>query len=125
MLSAMPDDEVERILEVLRPELDLHYKTYSPDFIRNAVKETRVAGFAFNPGRLLPGSWAIGVPVFGASGQCVGALSISAIEARLSEARRAELAPILQQEAAALTDRLARPESKKGSHAAQYQRRVS
>lgn len=86
------------------------YPTYNADFLRDAVAETRANGFAFNPGRLLAGSWAIGVAVIGPEGDCVGALSISAIESRLGEARRAELAPIVQHEAQKLSLRLARPE---------------
>ncbi|RYG09747.1 MAG: IclR family transcriptional regulator [Caulobacteraceae bacterium] len=110
MLAAMSDDEVERILESIAPELASAYPTYTADFLRDAVAETRANGFAFNPGRLLAGSWAIGVAVIGPEGDCVGALSISAIESRLGEARRAELAPIVQHEAQKLSLRLARPE---------------
>jgi DNA-binding IclR family transcriptional regulator len=111
MLSAMPDEEVERVLELIAPELAARYPTYSPDFLRAAVAETRETGFAFNPGRLLAGSWGIGVAVIGPEGDCVGALSISAIESRLGEARRAELVPVIQQEAQKLALRLARPEA--------------
>lgn len=110
MLSAMSDEEIERVLEAIAPELATTYPSYTPEFLRDAVAEARVTGFAFNPGRLLAGSWAIGVPVIGPEGGCVGALSISAIEARLGEERRAELAPLLQQEAQKLSLRLARPE---------------
>ena len=110
MLAAMSDDEVERILNSIAPELATAYPTYSPAFLRDAVAQTRASGFAFNPGRLLTGSWAIGVAVIGPEGDCVGALSISAIESRLGEARRAELAPIVQHEAQKLSLRLARPE---------------
>lgn len=111
MLAAMPDSEVMRVLELITPELEAKYPSYSPAFLQQEVAATRSQGYAFNPGHLLAGSWAIGVAVLNPAGECVGALSISAIEARLGETRRNELAPLLRSEAQKLTARLARPES--------------
>lgn len=110
ILSAMDDAEVEAVLEQNAAEMAASYPTFSPELLRDEVAVTRGQGFAFNPGRLLAGSWAVGVAVLDAGGSCLGALSISAIESRLGEDRRTELAALLKDEAQRLSQRLARPE---------------
>lgn len=110
ILSAMDDAEVEAVLEQNAAEMAANYPTFSPELLRDEVAVTRGQGFAFNPGRLLAGSWAVGVAVLDAGGSCLGALSISAIESRLGEDRRTELASLLKDEAQRLSQRLARPE---------------
>lgn len=110
ILSAMDDAEVEAVLEQNAAEMAANYPTFSAQLLRDEVAVTRGQGFAFNPGRLLAGSWAVGVAVLDAGGSCLGALSISAIESRLGEDRRTELAALLKDEAQRLSQRLARPE---------------
>ena len=66
-------------------------------------------GDVFDPGRVLACSWAIGMAVVDSAGHCLGALSISAIESRLGPQRRAELVPLLRQEAERLAKRLSQP----------------
>ena len=76
---------------------------YSITYLKGAVAEARRYGFSFVDGRRIPGMNAIGVPVHDASGSVVAALSVAAIADRVSGDRIAELAAILQREAAALT----------------------
>ena len=59
------------------------------------VQEARAKGYALNPGMLLPGSWGVGVAIRGQDGRPIGALSIAAVESRLSEDRQQELAELL------------------------------
>ncbi|GAA0627587.1 IclR family transcriptional regulator [Brevundimonas kwangchunensis] len=110
ILSALDDADVEAVLAQNAAELAASYPTFSAELLRDSVAETRAQGFAFNPGLLLAGSWAVGVAVLDSAGSCLGALSISAIESRLGEDRRTELAALLKDEAQRLSQRLARPE---------------
>jgi DNA-binding IclR family transcriptional regulator len=99
LLSALPDNEVEQVLAASADVLAEKYPQHSPSVLRKLVREARAQGYAMNPGMLLPGSWGIGVPIRGLDGRPVGALSIAAIESRLSEERQRELVPLLTKEA--------------------------
>lgn len=111
ILAAMPDTEIDHVFAQNADALARLYPTYSPDLLRQCVAEARARGYALNPGILMPGSWGIGVPVMGADGRPIGALSIAAIESRLGEARQHELADLLRHEAGLLEAALRRPGS--------------
>ncbi|UDQ91625.1 IclR family transcriptional regulator [Xanthobacter autotrophicus] len=105
ILAALPEAEAARILEANAAALAA-YPGYSPDLLRGAMGDTRARGYALNPGLYVAGSWGIGVPVRGADGRPLGALSLAAIESRLGAERQKELVPLLQREAAALEAKL-------------------
>ncbi len=98
LLSALPDHEVEEVLATNADVLAEKYPNHPPSVLRSLVQETRVNGYALNPGLLLPSSWGVGVPIRGVDGRPIGALSIAAIESRLSEARQREIASLLKKE---------------------------
>ena len=106
LLSALPDHEVEEVLATNADVLAEKYPNHPPSVLRSLVQETRVNGYALNPGLLLPSSWGVGVPIRGADGRPIGALSIAAIESRLSEARQREIASLLMKEATWIEMRL-------------------
>jgi DNA-binding IclR family transcriptional regulator len=106
MLSALPDHEVEEVLATNAEALAEKYPHHPPSVLRSLVQETRAKGYALNPGMLLASSWGVGVPIRGADGRPVGALSIAAIESRLSEARQQEIASLLKKEATWIEMRL-------------------
>jgi DNA-binding IclR family transcriptional regulator len=101
MLAFLPDDEIEPMLAKNEAWI-AQYPGYSPGYLREAIAESRRYGFAFVDGRRIPGMNAIGVPVHDASGAVVAALSLAAISDRVSGERIAELAGLLQREAAVL-----------------------
>lgn len=105
LLAALPDAEVERVLEASASPLAA-YPGYSAEALRRAVAETRARGYALNPGLYVAGSWGIGVAVRGADGRPLGAISLAAIESRLSPERQKELVPLLRREAEALEARI-------------------
>lgn len=105
ILAALPDMEAARIIEANAAALAA-YPGYSPDLLRRATGEARARGYALNPGLYVAGSWGIGVPVRGADGRPLGALSLAAIESRLGAERQKELVPLLQREAAVLEAKL-------------------
>lgn len=102
LLAALPDAEVERVLAANAEVLRTQYPTYTPTRLRDCVAETRAQGYALNPGLFVAGSWGIGVAVRDRDGRPAGALSIAAIESRLTAERQAELVPLLKREAATL-----------------------
>ena len=110
MLAALPDDEIEAVLVQARPEIDALCPRYTATELDQAIARTRTLGYALNPGLLEAESWGVGVAVLDLQGRCQAALSISAIQSRLSsEARQRELAALLREEARRLADRLGRP----------------
>ena len=60
--------------------------------IREDVAKTRERGYALNPGRIVAGSWGLGTAVMFPDGRVAGALSIAAIDSRMSAERQPELA---------------------------------
>jgi len=91
MLSALGDDEVERVLAANRKALETQYAYYPEAQIREDVAKTRERGYALNPGRIVAGSWGLGMAVRFPDGRVAGALSIAAIDIRMSAERQPEL----------------------------------
>ena len=60
-----------------------------------------------NPGRVVPGSWGIGVALRWSDGRPAGALSIAAIEDRMTPDRQPQLVALLRREATLVETRLA------------------
>jgi DNA-binding IclR family transcriptional regulator len=106
ILAAMPDTDVERAIARNAAWVAQAYPAYSANRLRQLVTETRAAGYAVNRGLIVSGSWGVGVAVLADQDRPVGALSIAAIEARLPERRRLEVARLLQAAASDLSSRL-------------------
>lgn len=108
LLAALPDAEVEAMLAANAEAFEASYPDYSVGLLRAHVAEARARGYALNPGLYVAGSWGIGVPVLGPDGRPLGALSIAAIESRLTADRQRELVPLLKREAELLEAALGR-----------------
>ncbi len=72
------------------------------------VKRARKAGYVLNDVRTLSGVTAIGVPIFDANARAIGAISLSAITARMTATRQRELLEVLRREIRAIEKQLAR-----------------
>ena len=98
IMSFLPDSEVDHLLGHVDSET-----TYGPGHrpaeIRARIAATRERGYAVNPGLVVEGSWGIGAAVFGQAGEPRWALSLTGIEQRFSEERRAVMGPMLLQAA--------------------------
>ncbi|MCF7702276.1 helix-turn-helix domain-containing protein [Loktanella sp. M215] len=108
MLSALPDGEIEIVLADNAARMMADYPTYDADLLRSDVTATRTRGFALNPGRIVGGSWGVGVALRRPDGSIAGALSIAAIDSRMQPPRDTELAALLKREARDIETRLAR-----------------
>jgi IclR family transcriptional regulator, acetate operon repressor len=82
----------------------------SPSRLRAELEVVRAESFATAVDELEAGLAAIAAPVRGAGGEVVAALSISGPTIRMTEARIAELKPILIDEAGTLSHRLGHPQ---------------
>jgi len=107
ILAYLPDEELEAYLD--RTDLTARYgERHATPQVRRRVEETRVAGWALNPGLLVEGSWGMGAAVFDAAERPQWALSLTGIEQRFGPDRRSELGALLLREAHGLTIALRR-----------------
>ncbi len=108
MLAALPDEEIAAVLDDNARVLAADYPGLGAEVLRGEVVLTRARGFALNPGRVVAGSWGVGVALRRSDGGVAGALSIAAIESRMQPPRDRELAAMLTREARDIETRLAR-----------------
>lgn len=102
ILAALPEAEAAALLARVAPLVgDL-----MPDLLADLAL-ARAQGHALNPGRIVAGSWGLGVAIPWPDGRPAGALSIAAIENRMTPARQADLATALHREAGLIARRLA------------------
>lgn len=96
ILAALPAGEADRILEanadgICETRADIDISTLS-----DLVEDARKTGVALNPGLVFPGSWAIAAAIRAPSGEVLGALTIAAIESRMTPDRQKDLSvPLL------------------------------
>lgn len=106
MLAVLPDPEVAAIIGRVEGVVAAQYPGYSPEIIRQDVVRTREQGYALNPGRVIANSWGIGMAILLPDGRLAGALSIAAIDSRMSEMRQKELMALLRQEVERIQSKL-------------------
>ena len=108
ILASLSDEEIEQALEATKEELKA-FPNFAPAKLREEVLRTRAEGFALNRGRLIAGSWGLAVGINGPDGQCVGALTVAAVERRFEGTRIAELTRLLRIEVAYIENCLTEP----------------
>ena len=89
-----------------------------PQRLRAELDQVRTSGVAVAVDELEPGLAAVAVPVRGAHGDVIAALSITGPALRMTPKRIAELQPSLIEEARHLAARLGNPEGQQGDKAA-------
>lgn len=106
MLASLDDDAVEGVLAANRKVLETHYAYYLAEQIRDDIATTRRQGYALNPGRIVAGSWGLGAAIMFPDGRIAGALSIAAIDSRMSAERQPELVRYLKTEVERIESKL-------------------
>jgi DNA-binding IclR family transcriptional regulator len=106
MLASLDDNAVEGVLAANRKVLETHYAYYPVQQIRDDVATTRQQGYALNPGRIVAGSWGLGAAIMFPDGRIAGALSIAAIDSRMSTERQPELVNHLKTEVERIESKL-------------------
>lgn len=99
ILAVLPERTASKIIEVNKPEIAKARPDLDLEQVDALVAQARAAGFALNPGLVFPGSWAIAAAVRAPSGEVIGAITIAAIEARMTSERQMELSVPLLREA--------------------------
>lgn len=106
MLSSLDDHEVEIILAANRKILETRYAYYPVEQIRDDIAAARRQGYALNPGRIVAGSWGLGLSIRFPDGRIAGALSLAAIDSRMSAERQTELVRSLRAEVESIEGKL-------------------
>jgi DNA-binding IclR family transcriptional regulator len=105
ILAHLPPAESERYIG--QSDLTRAWgETHARASLARRVAATREAGYALNPGLLVPGSWGLGAAVFDPAGRPAWALSLTGVEARIRPPRQHQLGRQLLAEAHRLTQRL-------------------
>lgn len=91
LLAALPDGMVHEAITRNARALAV-YPAFTADALLTRVAETRVRGYACNPGEVIPGMAALGIAVPDAQNRPIAALSIAAIRERIAPPREALLA---------------------------------
>lgn len=101
ILAALPEPEAEALLKRAEPLNGTLAKE-----LPATVAQARQLGYALNPGRVVRGSWGLGIAVLWPDGRPAGALSIAAIEDRMNAARQPDLIAALKRETELVEARL-------------------
>jgi DNA-binding IclR family transcriptional regulator len=107
ILAHLPPAEAERY--IARTDLVPAWgRAHARVALAGRVAATREAGYAVNPGLLVPGSWGLGAAVFDRNGHPAWAVSLTGVESRMCPPRQQELGRMLLAEAHQLSRRLDR-----------------
>jgi DNA-binding IclR family transcriptional regulator len=108
LFAALSDNIIEKTLK--RNEAWLRdFQGFSAGHLRKLIERTRKQGFAFNEGGVVPGMNAIGMAVIDEDGVPLVALSIAAINDRMSAKRISELVDLLDAERRSLATMMRAP----------------
>jgi DNA-binding IclR family transcriptional regulator len=111
VLAHLPDREVEEYLG----RVDLaaaHGPQHSVGEIRRHIAATRMQGYAVNPGLVVEGSWGVAAAVFDQDGLPRWALTLTGVAHRFGGERIPQLGALLLREAHALSETLARGQTR-------------
>lgn len=125
MLAALADDEAGAVLQRVEDTICAQYRGYTSEILRLDIQQARERGYALNPGRVIASSWGIGMPILLPNGRLAGALSIAAIDSRMTQPRQQELAALLSEEVTRIQAKLQRLFKDHASDAGTLQHKVS
>jgi DNA-binding IclR family transcriptional regulator len=99
LLAWMPDAERQAALAVIAPQLQQRYPRITIDLLETRAREARERGYAVLLDVVVERMGGIAAPILGADGRPVAAISIAALNDRITS-REAELAKALKRECA-------------------------
>lgn len=99
LLAFLPDAEIEAMLVRNQVWIARNYPVFTPQYVREQVRLTRLRGYALSKDQVVAGMSAIAVPALCHGGRPVGAFSVAAITERIVGAREAQLVALLRPEA--------------------------
>jgi DNA-binding IclR family transcriptional regulator len=105
LMLGLSDVEIEQVIAINMPRM-APFGAMTGARLRQVIARSREVGYAVNEEDVLPGIAAIGTAIMPRVGQPFAAVSIAGVTARLTGARRDELAHMLHKEARALARKL-------------------
>lgn len=107
ILAHLPDAENRHLSD--QADLESSWgEEHSRIAIEDRIRQTRLSGYAVNPGLVVEGSGGLAAAVFDELGRPQWALSLPGVQTRLGGERSTQLGERLTREAHALTRRMAR-----------------
>ena len=110
LLAWLPNSEVEAILKLLQPALKKRYPRITPDLLRTEIAQARERGYAMLLDVVVDQMGGIAVPILGADGKPIGAISIAALTQRITT-RLSMLVPALKRAGQDLSEHYAQRET--------------
>lgn len=101
LLSALPTSDVEEIIRAAEDRLSV-YGNLDRAQMLDHLQRAKASGFALIGNFAAPGVTAVGIPVLNHNGMPIAAISIAAINTRMTESRVAEILPVLRAAARSL-----------------------
>lgn len=105
LLAFLPDGERQRMMARVTPLASPYYGG-SDDIIATLVQHARDQGYADNPGLIIPGMHAIGIPIMTAGGMPLAAISVAAITDRMNPDRLPAIISLVKEEVERLENAL-------------------
>lgn len=97
ILASCPEEERERILRVTAARLP-DFGNLNVALQRDAIEQARHAGYALVRNRVTLGVTALGMPFHDTMRRPIGAISVGAIDSRMREQRRRQIAQLLKEQ---------------------------
>ncbi|MCG8565620.1 MAG: IclR family transcriptional regulator [Desulfobacterales bacterium] len=101
LLSFLPEDVREKILEVNAPRYKKYYNIELEE-VRSWIERTRRRNYSHSVHKVTPDSVGVGAPIFNVEGKVVAAISVAGITARMGDERCREIAKVILSEIAAV-----------------------
>ena len=112
LLAALDEERAERFIAAAETRLQ-KFPNVKPQQLRRAVVEARARGYSYSEGFVLKGVRGLAVPIMGPEKRVLAALSVAAIDERITPARIPELVRVLHSHARRIEHRLAAAESRR------------
>jgi DNA-binding IclR family transcriptional regulator len=104
MLTSLPDAEIDGLITDNAPRLRLY--NLLPEKMPRLVLRARRNGYAYCRGYGVPEICGVGLPLQNGSDACVGAVSVTAVAPRMTDAHRERVLGVLERELAPVRRRL-------------------
>jgi DNA-binding IclR family transcriptional regulator len=105
LLSALPDAEIEAVIKAVQPRLGA-YGDLNGEKLFEMCALAKFNGYASTGNHAVPGVRAIGLPILNQARSPIAAITVAAIQSRMSEPRILTLLPILKTAAREITSLL-------------------
>lgn len=93
LYAFLPDEQRQTIRKYNVADYGTYHLT--AEKVESMAKETRNAGFAFNPGLIIRGVYGVGFPIFEGE-KLLAAIGVAAVKQRLDRTRQKQIARIVQ-----------------------------